>query len=327
MTAEANGEFVACVRGFLQYLHAERGASPHTVAAYQRDLLQFAAALGETPAKLRLGPATLNVPVARQYLQVLVQQDLARTSLQRKRSAMRSFCRWLVREGVLQENPFAALSSPRSERKLPQVAAVAEVGRLLDAPAQHWAQAPPGTNPGDADFAAARDAAILEVIYSAGLRISEAVALNLEDIDVLSGTFKVRGKGRKERLCRLGQPALRALRAYLTQRERLGLGGKRARGALFVNQRGQPTGARLTPRSVQRAFKDYLRQAGLSPELTPHILRHSFATHLLDAGADLRSVQEMLGHASLTTTQIYTHVSAERLLAAYAKAHPRALHE
>ncbi len=192
--------------------------------------------------------------------------------------------------------------------------------RLLAAPSQYWGKMAVSGSKGDVVFASARDVAILEVLYSGGLRISEAIGLNLADLDFLSGSCVVRGKGKKERICLLGRPAITALRRYLQERERLGLAGARQPGPLFLNQEG----ARLTPRSVQRQLKLYLREAGLPSSYTPHKLRHSFATHLLDAGADLRSVQELLGHANLSTTQIYTHVSAERLISAYDQAHPRA---
>ena len=158
------------------------------------------------------------------------------------------------------------------------------------------------------------------MIYSGGLRISEALALNIEDIDFYSGTFRVEGKGRKERLCMLGKPAIKSIKDYLAECKRLKLSTKRSKGPLFINLKGD----RISARSVQRFFKLYLKDVGLSGDLSPHALRHSFATHLLDAGADLRSVQEMLGHANLSTTQIYTHISIERLLAVYEKAHPRA---
>ncbi|MCK5806259.1 MAG: tyrosine-type recombinase/integrase, partial [Lentisphaeria bacterium] len=257
------------------------------------------------------------------FLQHLQNEGLSRSTLNRKTSSMRSFFRHLVREELVDGNPFSAMRTAKAVRKLPEVLSVEEVGRLLEAPEEYWRQnsgdGPPGMEE-FADFACARDTAILEIIYSGGLRVSEAVGLDLEDVDQLSATAVVRGKGRKERIVLLGRPALEALGRCLKERARLGLGGKRDRGPLFRNREG----GRLTARSVQRSLKKYLRQAGLSQECTPHKLRHSFATHLLDAGADLRTVQEMLGHASLSTTQIYTHVTEKRLLDAYEKAHPRA---
>jgi integrase/recombinase XerC len=248
---------------------------------------------------------------------------LARSSVNRKTSCLRSFFRHLIREGFVSSNPFASVRTATSDRSLPGAFTEEEVVALLEAPEAYWKTHGCGGRvnsehyPG---FAAARDAAILEVIYSGGLRISEAVGLNAEDIDFLSGTFKVRGKGRKERLCMLGTHATACLRKYLGEREGMGLAGRRDRGAVFLNHEGE----RLTARSVQRMFKRYLATAGLSADYTPHRLRHSFATHMLKAGADLRSVQEMLGHASLSTTQIYTHVDVGRLMEVYARAHPKA---
>jgi integrase/recombinase XerC len=242
--------------------------------------------------------------------------------VRRKVSSLRSFARFLVREGLLPGNPFAGLQSAPVSRRLPKVLSVAQVDRLLAAPAAYWQRAAADSPEAQdaADFAAKRDAALLEVIYSGGLRVSEAVGMDISHIDFLSSTFTVRGKGRKERLCALGAPAQQALKAYFDARRRRGLGSRQARGPVFLNQKG----GRLSARSVQRSLKRYLAEADLPPDCTPHKLRHSFATHLLDAGADLRSVQELLGHASLSTTQIYTHVSAERLKEVYAKAHPRA---
>ena len=311
------------VTAFLQHLRAERNASPHTLDGYRRDITQFVHLMWARHGGQQCRWEDIDSTSARQFLLALQKHGLARTSLQRKISSLRSLFRFLVREEVLEGNPFAGLRSPKTPKRLPQVLSVGEIGRLLAAPERYWRQRAPADGAGAddfAEFAAARDAAILEVIYSGGLRISEAVGLDFEDIDFLSATFTVRGKGRKERLCALGRPAIDALRAYLGKRAALGLGSKRSRGALFLNR----AGGRITARSVQRAFKSYLREAELSQDCTPHKLRHSFATHLLDAGADLRSVQELLGHASLSTTQIYTHVSAERLIEAYTKAHPRA---
>ena len=308
---------------FIQYLRTERNASEHTIDGYYRDICQF--------VRLVLAPdgqqpdwSSVTSLHGRRFALELQKLDLARTSLQRKMSSLRSFFRFLVREELIEGNPFAGLQTARAPRRLPQVLSVSEVDRLLQAPQAYWAAHSPDDARDDAalraEFAAARDGAILEVIYSGGLRISEATGLDYESIDFLSGSFIVRGKGRKERLCALGKPAVAALRQYLVARDKLGLATRRQRGALFLNA----TGGRLTARSVQRSFKRYLQVAQLPQDCTPHKLRHSFATHLLNAGADLRSVQELLGHASLSTTQIYTHVSPERLIEAYAKAHPRA---
>lgn len=305
---------------FERYLRQERDAAENTVTGYRRDLAQFvrliADANGVTPA-----PDSLSVTTARRYLLALQQKGLKRASVLRKLSSLRMFCRFLVREGVLEVNPFAELKGAARARRLPRVFSVDEVRALLAAPASYWERLANGGGKidGDPDFAAARDTAILEVLYSAGLRIGEAVGLNTGDLNLEEGIFKVRGKGSKERLCMLGGPAIAAVREYLAARHRL-LAPAAADSPLFVNQQG----GRLTARSVQRSFKLYLQEAGLPFDLTPHVLRHSFATHLLDHGADLRLVQSMLGHENLSTTQIYTHVSPERMLEAYELAHPRA---
>jgi integrase/recombinase XerC len=306
----------ACVQDFIRYLRSERDASVHTLKAYSRDIAQFVALVwpeGRVVPDWRSVDST----IVRQFLVRLQKNGLARSSVQRKLSSLRSFGRFLVREGVLPGNPFSGVLAAKRPQRLPKVLSVAEVDRLLAAPADYWKL----QGESKASFAAKRDAAILEVIYSGGLRINEAVQLDLADLDFYSETFVVRGKGRKERMCALGGPAIKAVKDDLKIREAVSLGGRRQPGPLFVNQRD---GARLTPRSVQRSFKVYLATAGLPPNYSPHQLRHSFATHLLDSGADLRSVQELLGHASLSTTQIYTHVSAERMLEVYRQAHPRA---
>jgi integrase/recombinase XerC len=313
----------AWIRRFLQHLRTGRHASPHTLDNYRRDLAQFAEALDPGPDVEALDWAAVRLADARRFVLSLQERDCARTTVRRKTSALRSFFRFLVREGEVAANPFASLQTLKAPRRLPQVLSVEAVGRLLDTPGIYWSsQVQTSDSDGRcaAELAAVRDAAILETLYSAGLRISEAVGLDGGDLDLFSATFVVRGKGKKERLCALGQPALLALREYLRVREALGLAGRRDQGPLFLNHRG----ARITARSVQRNFKLYVQAAGLSAEVTPHKLRHSFATHLLDAGADLRSVQELLGHASLSTTQIYTHVTAERLMEVYRKAHPHA---
>jgi site-specific recombinase XerD len=238
---------------------------------------------------------------------------------------LRSFFKHLCREERVQSNPFSGLLLPKKSQRLPHVLSVADVNRLLDAPAQLRKQAGQPDDPQQAlwkDYQAARDTAILEVLYSTGMRLGELVGAREGDIDVLSGVIKARGKGRKERLCPLGGPASRALRKALELRDSyLSVLGRQAKSkGLFVNRNGGP----LTARSVERMMKKYLKAAGIREDFSPHVLRHSFATHMLDNGADLRSVQELLGHASLSTTQIYTHVSVERLKEVYEHAHPRA---
>ena len=309
---------------FTRYLQNERDASAHTVASYRIDIIQFAnLVLKKNPEESEIDWKSVNVYDARNFVVLLQEEEgESKTSIQRKLSGLRSFYRYLMREGMSEINPFIGLASPKRQKLLPKYMTVDEVAHLLDAPASYWKNAYEkdiAKDEGSAIFAAARDAAMLEVIYSGGLRISEAAGLNLADADLLSGVMKVRGKGKKERFCGLGGPAIRAIRKYLPIR-RTRTSNERREAPLFVNK----DGSRLTPRSFQRNFKLYLREANLPMDMTPHKLRHSFATHLLDAGADLRSVQELLGHENLSTTQIYTHISSERLKAVYNKAHPRA---
>ncbi len=242
----------------------------------------------------------------------------------RKVSSLRSFYKFMAREEYVGINPFSGLLVPKRIKRLPNVLSVTEVNRLLQAPARAPDAAPEGDSKPDgwSEYARWRDTAMLEVLYSTGMRISELAGLSDEQVDFLSGVVRVRGKGKKERLCPFGRPAHRALRTAMEKRNLfwLALGKKGVPPAVFLNRRG----GRLTTRSMERLMKKYLASAGLNPGISPHALRHSFATHMLDAGADLRSVQELLGHASLSTTQIYTHVSVERLKEVYEQAHPRA---
>ena len=303
---------------FLRYLTNERQASAHTIDSYQRDILQF--------AEMILGGSqnwqSIDTDQARQFVIKLQERQLARNSVLRKISSMRSFFRFMLREEIVNKNPFVGLASIKKEQSLPKFMTVNEIDRLSAIPKAYWDQAIIDKTTKDADsahFASARDTALIEIIYSGGLRISEAIGLNLEDCDLISDIMKVRGKGKKERIAAIGKPARTALRHYLRIRS-LRTGNERPNAPLFVNR----FGTRLTPRSFQRNLKKYLIFAGLPPDLTPHKLRHSFATHLLDAGADLRAVQEMLGHKNLSTTQIYTHVSVTKMKDSYKKAHPRA---
>jgi len=283
------------IEKFLRYLEIEKGASPHTLANYRVDLASFNRFLGDLSLE-KVDPLFL-----RRYLAELKSKNFAKRSIARRLSCLRSFFKFLCREGYLTHNPVSVLRSPKLDRKLPSVLEVEEVERLLE------------SHDGSAN--GLRDHAILETIYSVGLRVSEVVGLNLDDIDFISGIVKVYGKGKKERLCPIGEKALQAIRRYLDHRPNV-----RDGKALFLNRRGR----RLTARSVRRVLDKALQRASLNRHVSPHALRHSFATHLLDRGADLRSVQELLGHQSLSTTQIYTHVSAERLKRVYDKAHPRA---
>ena len=282
---------------FLRYLHAERNASDYTCLNYALDLAQFFAFLG----RRSLGSITpLEI---RRFVAHLSTQQHARRTIARKLSCVRSFFRFLCREGVLEHNPAESIPTPRLEKRLPSFLDEQQMVRLLEVPSTEKWQG-------------LRDRAILEALYSTGMRVSELTGLNLQDLDEISGTFIVRGKGKKERLCPIGQTALAAIRAYLAQRPKK----LRVPYALFVSQKG----TRLTVRQVDRLIAGYVRQAQLPASISPHSLRHSFATHLLDHGADLRSVQELLGHVSLSTTQIYTHVTATRLKKVYDQAHPRA---
>ena len=283
------------IEKFFRYLEIEKGASPHTLANYRVDLHSFKTFLGDRGLD-RVDPLLL-----RRYLAELKAKNFAKRSVARRISCLRSFFRFLCREGYLTTNPVSILRSPKLDRRLPPVLEVEEVARLLDS---H-----DGTEKG------LRDQALLETIYSAGLRVSEVVGLDVDRVDFIGGIIKVYGKGKKERLCPIGERALQAIHRYLEHRPR----SKEAE-ALFLNRRGK----RLSARSVRRVLDQALQRASLNRHVSPHALRHSFATHLLDRGADLRSVQELLGHQSLSTTQIYTHVSAERLKKVYDKAHPRA---
>ena len=322
------------VAGFCRYLALERLSSVNTQEGYYQDIAQFVEATPEIVPDAAAGGGAVALawgavtePLARRFVAGLSRAGESPASVNRKLSSMRSFYRYLMREGILECSPFHLLRGLRRRKLLPVVLTVEQVGQLLDAPERFWREE--GARPQrhqvfeDPEFMGLRDHAILEVIYSGGLRVAEAMGLNDADIDAAAGVFRVRGKGKRERLCMLGKPAARALAAYLARRDRLGLRQPEAAAApqpLFVNVGG----TRLTTRSVQRSFAQYVAFAGLPAEVTPHKLRHSFASHLLNAGADLRSVQELLGHARLGTTQIYTHLDYQQLAEAYAAAHPRA---
>jgi integrase/recombinase XerC len=291
---------------FLQYLRVERGASPHTLKGYREDLHALAEYLaddaGHTPA-----PGSITVSELRGFVAALHEAGYAKSSISRRLASVRSFMRFGQREGWAKSNPAKALRNPRKSRKLPHFLTTEEVGKLLSAPQ--------GDSP-----QAIRDRAILETLYAAGLRVSELVGLTDGDLDFAAGIVRVRGKGKRERLAPIGSYATRALKRWLEMRK-LSPREKTGREApVFTNR----FGTRLTTRSVARMLEKYLKETGLDNRTSPHTLRHSFATHLLDRGADIRSVQELLGHKSLVTTQIYTHVSTANLRAAYEKAHPRA---
>ena len=303
---------------FLSELQATRRASPHTLAAYRRDLtrvLDLAAGAGKAVAVGAWDRALLERAVRE-----LHREGLAAASSARALAAWRSFGRFLVRRGLLATDPARALAFPRLPRRLPRTLPRADLGTALDRLAAAK------------DPYAARDAALLEMTYSAGLRLSELVGLHRGDLDRGARLLRVRGKGRKERVSPVGERALAALDRYLASEGRQAgprdepLFAGRARARVPVADRGAPAQARapLSPRTVQRIVRARLAQMAGGLGVTPHALRHSFASHLLDAGADLRAIQELLGHASLASTQVYTHVSRARLQKAYAQAHPRA---
>lgn len=285
------------VEAFLRYLAVERGASAHTLRGYRQDLAQFVSFLEAR----RLGPLLgADARAIRVWLAHLHALGLAKTSIARKLATLRSFYRFWLRRGRLKRNPAREVGSPRAGTRLPSFLPKDEARQLMEAPF-------PATVQG------ARDRAILETLYAAGVRVGELSGLDLDDLDLAGGTLRVHGKGGKERIVPIGGKAVEALRAYLVRR-----GSEE--GALFRNRLGR----RLTPRGLHRIVRARARAVGLYRPVTPHTLRHTFATHLLDEGADLRLIQEFLGHARLGTTQRYTHVSADHLMRVYDRAHPRA---
>jgi len=292
---------------FLQYLGVERNASPLTIKSYREDLSALADYLAECRGGVCPGPGELTVADLRGYLAAMHEAGYAPTTIARRLASLRSFFRFGQREGWAKANLAKPLRTPRQPRKLPHFLSVEEIGRLL--------AAPPLDQP-----LGLRDRAILETCYAAGLRISEVVGLNDSDLDLEAGVIRIRGKGRKERLAPIGTYAIRALRRWLAARTVQGQESGSPLAPVFTNKFGR----RLSARSLARMLEKYLRRTGLDRRTTPHSLRHSFATHLLDRGADIRSVQELLGHKSLVTTQIYTHVSTAGLRNIYRKAHPRA---
>ncbi len=291
---------------FLRYLHVERNASDLTVKSYREDLTALTEYLtegaGNPPAPASITPLDL-----RGYVAALHEAGYAKSSVSRRLASLRSFFRFAQREGLADNNPAKPLRNPRRDRTLPHFLSTNDIGRLLEAPP---ADEPMGL----------RDRAILETMYSAGLRVSELVGINDGDLDFENGLVRIRGKGRRERLSPLGSFATRAVKRWFKQRRLHAREPQGPAAPVFVNKFGR----RLTTRSVARMLEKYLKLTGLDLRTTPHTLRHSFATHLLDRGADIRSVQELLGHKSLVTTQIYTHVSTAGLREAYEHAHPRA---
>lgn len=297
---------------FIEYLRDQKGYSQHTVRNYHIDLRQFSEfifSMKISSNKKGLGPdvRTIDPPVVREYLGSLYGR-FSRTTIARKLSAVRSFFLFLERRGMITANPAVDIMTPKLEKHIPNYLPVDDVFRLLERPDR---EKPLGL----------RDLAILEVLYSCGIRVSELEALNVSSVDFDERLVRVIGKGNKERIVPIGRTALRAVKDYLEATRPLRKNYREDfRGSpLFINFRG----GRLSARSVERILKRYAKECGLNAEISPHSMRHTFATHLLDGGADLRSVQELLGHVSLSTTQKYTHVSLDRLMEVYDKAHPR----
>ncbi len=333
------------IKAFQSYLTDERHFSPYTAKCYGADLSQYVAHLadefditveeGAEAEALRrhetgeasdsehvagsIKPATItdaicaaDTDMVRGFLSHLADQQYSPATMARKIATLRSFYKWAEKHGLAAANPMTLIRTPRQSKRLPKAVTVEQVERLLSAP-------------DDTDVLGARDRAMLETLYSTGIRVSELVDLNLEDLDEAGEALRVRGKGRKERLVPLGSHALSAIRQYVNmvrndKRYSEAWSAENKERVLFVNKHG----GRISSRSVRRKLDKYLRQVGLDPSISPHTLRHSFATHLLDNGADLRSVQELLGHQSASTTQVYTHLTTQRLREAYEKAHPRA---
>jgi integrase/recombinase XerC len=291
----------SAIRSFLLYLAQERNASAHTRRAYEQDLSQLVCflekELGRAPR-----PDEIDHLLVRAFLAHLYQRGLSKTSTARKLASLRTFFRYLCREGVLARNPARALLSPKLDRRIPAHLGEKEIDAILDRPVES-----------DADR---RDRAILELLYGAGIRCGELVGLDLGEVDLESRMVRVRGKGDKERIVPFGRRAADALREYLSARDR----ARPRCSALFLNARG----TRLTDRSVRRLLAARIRKLALASRVSPHTLRHSFATHLLERGADLRAIQELLGHSSLSTTQRYTHVHMRHILRIYSQTHPRA---
>ncbi len=288
---------------YIDYLEAERNVSPYTVRNYKTDLLEF---FGFLRHKKIDSLDRVDKHVLRDYLQHLMEQGRVKASIARKLSAIRSFYRYLLREQMIAVSPVAETSSPKLDKRLPSFLSADEVTRLLEAPDLSTPQGQ-------------RDRAILELLYASGLRVSELAGINIEQVNLSTHEIRVRGKGSKERMVLMGEPAADALTAYLNQGRRE-LSGEKKTDAVFLNRGG----GRLTERSVQYILQGCANRAGVGKRVYPHMLRHTFATHLLDGGADLRVVQELLGHASLSSTQIYTHVSKSHAKKVYLSAHPMA---
>lgn len=290
------------IRQYLLYLRAERNASDHTLRAYQHELSAYLAFIRQTYPQLPFSRS--HRVVVRDYVGRLHERGLARASIRRAVAVLRAFYKFLVREDLVDQSPFLGLRMPKADKKLPRFLSEEDMRQVLDGVGQE-------TTPD-----AVRDAALMELLYSSGLRLHELTQLNVTDIDLWTGLVRVIGKGNRERLVPVGKAALSRIRAYVEARP----AGAQRKGPLFLSR----SGARMGDRSVRQAVQRWVDRASVSRRISPHAFRHSFATHLLNRGCDLRAVQELLGHKSLATTQIYTHVTTDRLLDVYQKAHPRA---
>lgn len=290
---------MSLINKFLKYLEIEKNASPHTISNYKRDITYFMDFCEGSDIK------NIKANKIRSWLVQFHNKNYSKSTRSRKLSALKTFFKYLVREGYVKTNPVAGVSAPKRGSKLPQFLDRDKVVKLIEKPPNDTLQG-------------LRDRAILETLYSSGIRVSELVGLNMERVDLIGESIKVKGKGKKERIVPIGNHAAKAIIEYLDKRK---MSAKKSDNrAVFLNRFGD----RLNARTVQRIVIKYMREAAISGHISPHSLRHTFATHLLDAGADLRSVQELLGHENISTTQIYTHVTPERLKEVYNKAHPRA---
>ncbi len=299
----------ALIEEYGKYLKDEKDASVHTHKNYLADLRQFADFMTEKYPKMNItspeGLKSIDNVVVRGFLSELFKSNSA-ASVARKLASLRSFFQYWVRKGAIQHNVAKDVASPKVPRRLPNFLSVDEIFKLLEGPK--------GTGP-----LVLRDRSILEMLYASGLRVSELVGLDTDQIDMTEGTIRVVGKGDKERIVPIGTKAKESLERYLAIREQMLSDGATSK-AVYMNRRG----GRLTPRSVERLIQKYIKVCGINKRVTPHVIRHTFATHLLNAGADLRGIQELLGHASLSTTQKYTHVSVDKLMEVYDKSHPKA---
>ena len=299
------------IERYIHYLQYERNASPHTVRNYRSDLLQFRDFLAQGQPDAKVSLKSIDALRIRGFLAFLFEQERKKTSIARKLAAVRAFFKFLSRERELAENPAATVSTPKVPHTLPRIMTEEEMNNFLNRVGQAAQSGDPGLM---------RDRAILELLYASGLRVSELTGLDLRNVNFGDGIVLVRGKGDKERIVPFGSKARAAITAYLPVREKVLQENKTRETALFLNARG----GRLTPRSVDRLLKKHIRQFGPNVKVSPHSLRHAFASHLLAEGADLRAIQEMLGHKSLATTQKYTQVSIKQLMDVYDKTHPKA---